>query len=96
VLPAALAANADRLDRFRARPRPGRLDHPGIVTVFSVEEADGVHFLTMQLIEGQALDNAIPEAGCRSTVLDIAGALADALAAHTTRASSIATSSRRT
>jgi serine/threonine protein kinase len=28
------------------------LDHPEIVTVHFVEEADDVHFLTMQLVEG--------------------------------------------
>ena len=47
-----------------ARPRPWPpSNHPDIVTVFSVEEAEGVHFLTMQLVEGQALDSAIPEGG---------------------------------
>jgi TolB-like protein/Flp pilus assembly protein TadD len=83
VLPAGMAANADRLERFRREAKAlAALDHPGIVTVFSVEEADGVHFLTMQLIEGQALDSAIPEGGMPvQRLLDIAGTLADALAA---------------
>jgi TolB-like protein/Tfp pilus assembly protein PilF len=83
VLPPAMAASADRLERFRREAKAlAALDHPGIVTVFSVEEADGVHFLTMQLIEGQALDSAIPEGGMPvPRVLDIAHALADALAA---------------
>ena len=83
VLPAAMAASADRLERFRREAKAlAALDHPGIVTVFSVEEAEGVHFLTMQLIEGQALDSAIPEGGMPvDRILDIASALADALAA---------------
>jgi TolB-like protein/Flp pilus assembly protein TadD len=78
-----MAANADRLERFRREAKAlAALDHPGIVTVHSVEEADGVHFLTMQLIEGQALDSAIPEGGLPvPRVLGIAHALADALAA---------------
>ena len=83
VLPPAMAASADRLERFRREAKAlAALDHPGIVTVFSVEEAASVHFLTMQLIDGQALDRAIPDGGLPiQRVLDIAHALADALAA---------------
>ena len=83
VLPAGMAANADRLERFRREAKAlAALNHPGIVTVFSVEEAEGVPFLTMQLIDGQPLDRAIPEGGLPvQRVLDIAHALADALAA---------------
>ncbi len=83
VLPAAMATSAERLERFRREAKAlAALDHPGIVTVFSVEEADGVHFLTMQLIEGQALDSAIPEGGMpMDRVIGSAAALADALAA---------------
>jgi len=33
------------------------------VTLYSVEECDGVHFLTMELIEGQPLDRMISENG---------------------------------
>jgi len=83
VLPAGMAAHADRLERFRREAKAlAALDHPGIVTVFSVEEAEGVHFLTMQLVDGQPLDRIIPEGGMPvQRVLDIAHALADALAA---------------
>jgi len=42
VLPPAVAASADRLERFRREAKAlAALDHPGIVTVFSVEEAEG-------------------------------------------------------
>ncbi len=83
VLPPAMAANADRLERFRREAKAlAALDHPGIVTVFSVEEADGVHFLTMQLVEGEPLDRLIPEGGLPvERILEIATALAEALAA---------------
>ncbi|HSP91968.1 MAG TPA: serine/threonine-protein kinase, partial [Vicinamibacterales bacterium] len=83
VLPAEMASHPERLERFRREAKAlAALDHPGIVTVFSVEEAQGVHFLTMQLVEGQALDSAIPSAGLPvQRVLDVAHALADALAA---------------
>ncbi len=83
VLPAEMAARADRLERFRREAKAlATLDHPGIVTVFSVEEAEGVHFLTMQLVEGESLDRLIPEGGLPvDRILEIATALAEALAA---------------
>jgi len=83
VLPAEMAASPERLERFRREAKAlAALDHPGIVTVHSVEEADGVHFLTMQLVEGQPLDRLIPEGGLPvGRILDIATALAGALAA---------------
>ena len=54
---------------------------------FSVEEAEGIYFLTMQLIEGQALDSAIPVGGLPvQRVLDIAHPLADGARAILDRA----------
>jgi len=64
VLPAGVAHNDDRLARFQREARAvAALNHPHIVTIFSVEEAGGVHFLTMELVVGQALDRLIPESG---------------------------------
>jgi len=82
VLPAEMASNQERLARFRREAQAlAALDHPGIVTVYSVEEADGVHFLTMQLVEGQPLDRIIPGSGLpRERLLAIAISLAEALA----------------
>ncbi|HUJ39332.1 MAG TPA: protein kinase, partial [Candidatus Acidoferrales bacterium] len=51
-------------------------------TIHTVEEAEGVHFLTMELVEGQPLDHLIPEGGLPiERIIEIAGALADALSA---------------
>src|ERR1700726_3650646 len=64
VLPAEMAHDPERLARFRREAKAlAQLDHPNIVTIYSVEECDGVHFLTMQLVEGQALDHLIPASG---------------------------------
>jgi serine/threonine protein kinase len=64
VLPSEMATDPERLERFRREAKAlAALDHPGIVTVYSVEEADGVHFLTMQLVEGQPLDRLISVGG---------------------------------
>jgi dienelactone hydrolase/aminoglycoside phosphotransferase (APT) family kinase protein len=82
LLPAEVARDTDRLARFQREAKAlAALDHPNIVTVFSVEEADGVHFLTMQLVEGQPLDRLIPERGLSiERIVGLATALADALA----------------
>jgi len=83
VLPAEMASHPERLERFRREARAlAALDHPGIVTVYSVEEHEGVHFLTMQLVDGQPLDRIIPATGLPlDQAASIAAALAEALAA---------------
>jgi serine/threonine-protein kinase len=85
VLPAEMARDSMSLARFQREARAlAALNHPHIVTIFSVDQADGVHFLTMELLEGQALDRLIGGDGLPiGQVLEIAGAIADALdAAH--------------
>jgi serine/threonine protein kinase/tetratricopeptide (TPR) repeat protein len=82
VLPPEMASSPERLERFQREAKAlAALDHPGIVTVHSVEETDGVHFLTMQLVEGQSLDELIPEGGLGvEQLMGIASSLAGALA----------------
>ena len=83
VLTAEMAHDPDRLARFQREARAvAALNHPHIVTIFSVEEAGGVSFLTMELVEGQPLDHMIPAGGLAvEQMVEIATALADALAA---------------
>jgi serine/threonine protein kinase/lipoprotein NlpI len=85
VLPAEVASDPDRLRRLQREARAlAALDHPNIVTVFSVEEDDRLHFLTMAHVEGDDLDTLIPEEGFSvERLLELAIPLADALrAAH--------------
>ncbi len=83
ILPPEMARDPERLARFQREARSvAALNHPHIVTIFSVEEADGIHFLTMELVKGQSLGRLIPEGGLPvDQILEIAGALAEALAA---------------
>ncbi len=85
VLPAELAEDSERLERFGREARSlAALDHPNIVPVHSVEESGGKHLLVMGLIEGSTLDGLIPERGMPlEQLLDTAIPVADALvAAH--------------
>jgi serine/threonine protein kinase len=58
------------------------LNHPHIVTFHSVEAAGTAIFLTMELVEGRSLAEALPATGLPiETVLTIGIAVADATAA---------------
>jgi len=83
VLPADVARDPERLARFQREARSvAALNHPSIVTIHSVEEADGIHFITMELVEGKSLDHLIPAGGLPADqIVAIASALAEALAA---------------
>jgi len=82
VLPEELSSDPDRLARFEREAKTlAALDHPNIVTIYSVEEAEGVRFLTMQLVEGRAVSELILREGLSlDSILEIAIPLADALA----------------
>jgi serine/threonine protein kinase len=83
VLPAEMAADPERVQRFQREARAvAALNHPGIVTIHAVEEEDGVHFLTMEIVEGQSLDRVIPEDGLESgRFFDLAIPLLEAVSA---------------
>ena len=83
VLPPELADNEDRRARFKREAQAiAALNHPNIITVYSVEEADGVHFITMELVKGKTLSELLPKSGfALNRFLEIAIPLADAVAA---------------
>ena len=60
VLPPEMAQNEKRRERFKREAKAlAALDHPNIVQVFSVEEAEGIHFITMQPVtEGRSNDTS--------------------------------------
>lgn len=83
VLPADFTSNQERLERFQREAETlAALDHPNIVTIHTVEEIEGVYFLTMQLVHGRPLSELIPKSGMPlERLFELAIPLADALAA---------------
>jgi serine/threonine-protein kinase len=85
VLPRELAGRQELLERFqREAEAVAALNHPNIVTIYSVEEAEGIRFLTMEYIDGKPLAQLISPSGMTvDRFLELAIPLTDALrAAH--------------
>ena len=85
VLSTELTGDPNRRERFEREARAAAaLNHPNIVTIHSVEEADGIPFLTLELLDGKTLDEIIPAQGLPlDRVLTLAIPLTDAVgAAH--------------
>ena len=82
ILPAEVTSDPQRRERLALEARAvAALNHPNIVTIHSIEEAEGIHFLTMELVEGATLAERIPPAGLPlREILDLAIPLADAVA----------------
>src|SRR6266511_2843542 len=53
ILPADLASNRDRMDRFvREAKSAAALSHPNSAQIFEIGEHDGTHFIAMEFIDG--------------------------------------------
>jgi predicted ATPase/serine/threonine protein kinase len=56
ILPAALSADRERLDRFELEARSASaLNHPNIVTIYELGEDRSCHYIAMELVEGKTL-----------------------------------------
>src|SRR5512139_3300050 len=83
LLPDSVAQDPARLERLESEARAiAALNHPGIVTLYSIEEAEGRRFLTMELVGGQSRAATIPaDALAFPDLLRIALPLAEAVSA---------------
>ena len=67
VLPSHVSQQKDALERFhREVVAAARLSHPNIVTAHDADEAEGVHFLVMELVEGIDLTQLVHAKGTLS------------------------------
>jgi len=85
VLPAAFAADAERLARFRREAKVlASLNHPHIAAIYGLEESGGVEALVLELAEGETLAERLARGPLPADeALEIARQIAEALeAAH--------------
>jgi eukaryotic-like serine/threonine-protein kinase len=83
ILPAAFAADPERLARFEREARVlASLTHPNIAGIYGLHEADGVRFLAMELVPGEDLAERLARGAMPvDEAIDAAKQIAAALAA---------------
>lgn len=83
VLPSDRVADPERKRRFvKEAKAASALNHPNIVTVYDIDQVEGIDFIAMEYVAGKTLDRQIPPKGMRiNKVLEIGIQIADALAA---------------
>jgi serine/threonine protein kinase len=87
VLPADKVADPERKRRFVQEAKAASaLNHPNIITIYDIDQAEGIDFIAMERVEGKTLDRLIPRNGMRLSealkyAIQIAAALSRAHAA---------------
>lgn len=82
VLPADVAADHDRMKRFVQEAKAASaLNHPNIVTIHEIDQADSVHFIATEFIDGETLRQRISGGMKLVEILEIAIQTSSALAA---------------
>jgi serine/threonine protein kinase len=85
ILPEAFVDDAERFARFQREAHVlASLNHPNIAAIYDLAEADGVHFLVLELAEGEDLAARLARGRMATEdALAIAGKISEALeAAH--------------
>jgi len=82
VLPNDKVADPERKRRFiQEAQAASALNHPNIITIYDIGQADGADFIAMEYVAGKTLDRLIPKNGMRlAEVLKYAIQIANALA----------------
>ncbi|NMC55827.1 MAG: Stk1 family PASTA domain-containing Ser/Thr kinase [Eubacteriaceae bacterium] len=90
VLKEEYVSNEQFLKKFKREAQAAaKLTHANIVNVFDVGEEDGLHYIVMELIEGQTLKKYIEERGCLTWKETLAIALQIASALDTAHRNNI-------
>lgn len=62
VLPHEFTSDPGRLSRFEREARMlAALNHPNICGIYGLEEAEGIRFIVLELVEGETLATGLPE-----------------------------------
>ncbi len=86
ILPPERISDPERKHRFAKEARAASaLNHPNIVTIYDIDQADGLDFIAMEYVAGKSLDELIPRSGLRTgQALKIGIQIAEGLSrAHT-------------
>jgi len=79
-LPPELGRDPQALERFQREARAASaLNHPGICTVYAIDQHEGEHFIVMELLEGQSLAELITRRFDMGPLVQTAIQIADAL-----------------
>ena len=84
VLPAEVAQNADRMQRFiREAKAASSLNHPNIAHIYEIGEADGKNYIATELIDGKTLRDHLSHKKSLqlNQILKIAAQVSEALSA---------------
>jgi len=84
-LPPEFSQDPQAVDRFQLEARAASaLNHPHICTIYEIDQAEGQHFIAMELLEGETLKHRIESNSPKlDQLLDLGIQIADALdAAH--------------
>src|SRR5512139_115968 len=81
VLPPEKVSDPDRKRRFVQEAKAASaLNHPNIITIHDIDQADGVDFIAMEFVDGKSLDHRIGHRGLRlNDALKYPVQIADAL-----------------
>jgi predicted ATPase/serine/threonine protein kinase len=82
ILPGNLHPDRRRIERFEQEARSASaLNHPNIVTIYELGEVDGTSYISMELVEGEAVRELLASGSIPlPRVIQIAAQIADGLA----------------
>jgi eukaryotic-like serine/threonine-protein kinase len=81
ILPSDMASDPERLRRFvREAKAASALNHSNIATIYEIGESDGIHWIAMELVEGETVAERLNRDGLEvAAILDIGIQAAEAL-----------------
>jgi tetratricopeptide (TPR) repeat protein/predicted Ser/Thr protein kinase len=81
ILPVEMASDRGRMNRFlREAKATSALNHPNIATIYEIGEAEGIHFIAMEYVDGETLSSRVKRGPLEPAEVEAIGLqVADAL-----------------